>query len=74
VSGIEKCKIMIILILILLGLILASFLASVLREIGEIKRHLNQLHADVRELIRRIPPDPVKNAKPVEGVTRDVRR
>lgn len=65
-----------IIVLLALGLLLVSFLASVLRDIGEMKRHLSRVDEDLRELIRhvRIPPDPVKNAKTVDGVTRDVRK
>ena len=39
-----------ILILLALGLLLVSFLSSVLRDIGEIKRSLRQLDEDVREI------------------------
>jgi hypothetical protein len=56
-----------ILLLLALGLLLVSFLSSLLRDIGEIKRSLRQLDEDVREIKRHtvVEPPPWENAKNV---------
>jgi uncharacterized protein YoxC len=58
---------LLVLFLLALGLLLVSFLSSVLRDIGEIKRSLRQLDEDVREIKRHtvVEPPPWENAKNV---------
>jgi uncharacterized protein YoxC len=58
---------LLVLSLLALGLLLISFLSSVLRDIGEIKRSLRQIDADIREIKRHtvVEPPPWENAKNV---------